>query len=347
MTRQKGAFEAMTGGSADQPEECGVLCFGEFNIDLLAPIDEIPVKGGCTFGSRAEINIGGSMFNTAAALKALDMQVSVGSKIGRDLFGDMAFEYVEKCGIKTDKIMRSDYPTGLAIGLVEPDGEKRWFAIRRNAADIHVRPEEVEDFTIPEYLFLSGVEIVEGAESRESVSCLAEKAKSMGRQVFLDPNIRVPSWELAPDVREAFERVFPYTDVLLANEKELIMLGNNENLRTAATTILSKGVRCVWLKMGEKGSSYFTTDEDLSFQPSTVRAVDTSGAGDAFNAAVIYSMSRRFSPDKTGAFANLYAGYTVTKVGTTSALPSKPETACMIRKAERLSLGLHDNPQTQ
>ncbi|MPL95601.1 2-dehydro-3-deoxygluconokinase [bioreactor metagenome] len=327
----------MAEGGAGQTEVYGVLCFGECNIDVITPIDEIPVKGGCTFSSRAEINVGGSMLNTASALKALDMRVSIISKIGRDLFGDIAFEYVEKCGIETDKIIRSDYQTGLAIGLVEPDGEKRWFAVRKNAADIHVLPEEVKDFAIPEYLFLSGVEIVEGRESREAALSLAEKAKNMGRQVFLDPNIRVPSWALNADVYDAFEHVLPYTDVLLANEKELIMLGSSENIKTAAMTIIDKGVRCVWLKMGDKGSSYFTAEENLFFGPSDVKAVDTSGAGDAFNAAVIYSISRHFSPAKTGVFANLYAGYTVSKVGTTSALPSKLETANMILKAERQS----------
>ena len=312
-----------------------ILCYGDCNADLITPVDEIPVKGGCTFSSHLEMNVGGSMLNTAVALKTLNMSVSMVSKIGNDIFGDMAVKYLKDCKIGTETITRSDYPTGIAIGLVEPDGEKRWISVRKNAADIHMVKDDIKDIQMPDILYITGVELVEGIESRETVIEFAKAVKKEGRRVFLDPNIRVPKWELKSDVRDAFERIFPFVDVLLSNEKELQMLGSSEDIRIAAKAIIDKGTRCIWIKMGGKGSLYVTESEDIYFEPSADKAVDTSGAGDAFNAAVMFALGKGFSPRQTGIFANLYAGYTVSRFGTTSALPPQSEVLDMIGKAAR------------
>jgi sugar/nucleoside kinase (ribokinase family) len=69
-----------------------------------------------------------------------------------------------------------------------------------------------------------------------------------------------------------------------------------------------------------------------SFPASEVRAVDASGAGDAFNAAIIFSMLNDFSDAETGVFANLFAGYTVRTVGTTNALPPREVIKEMIQQ---------------
>jgi sugar/nucleoside kinase (ribokinase family) len=314
-------------------EKQTILCFGDCNVDLITPIDEIPVKGGCAFSSHMEINIGGSMLNTAVALNTLNMSVSMFSKIGNDVFGDMALDYLKSCRIDTKTILRSDYPTGVAIALVEPDGEKRWIAIRKNAGDIHINFEDIKGADIPDILFITGVELVEGIESRETAVKFAEIVKKSNKLVFLDPNIRVPAWELSIDVRDAFERIFPFVDVLLSNEKELEILGGNKDIKNAAKAIIDKGTGNIWAKMGGKGSLYITESECVYFEPSTDKAVDTSGAGDAFNAAVIFAFSKGFSPFQTGTFANLYAGYTVSRFGTTSALPTQSIVSGMIDKA--------------
>lgn len=318
-------------------EKPTILCYGDCNVDLITPIDEIPVKGGCAFSSHLEINIGGSMLNTAVALKTLNMSVSMFSKIGNDIFGDMALNYLKDCKIDTKSIIRSDYPTGVAIALVEPDGEKRWIAIRKNAGDIHITYEDIKDAGMPDILFITGVELVEGIESRDTAVRFAKVVKEKGKSVFLDPNIRVPAWELRSDVRDAFERILPFVDVLLSNEKELEILGGSEDIKTAAKAIIKKGTHCIWAKMGGKGSLYITESEDIYFEPSEDKAVDTSGAGDAFNAAVIFALGKGFSPRKTGIFANLYAGYTVSRFGTTSALPAQSSVARMIDKAAYLT----------
>lgn len=309
-----------------------VLCFGDCNIDLVVPVDEIPVKGGCTFSAEMSVNAGGSMINTAAALASLQLPVGIVTKIGNDIFGNMAADYFKGMGIGTEHlIIQSSYPTGIAIALVEGDGEKRWVAIRKKAADIHMTVSEIDKIALPQRLFITGVELVEGIESRESAIVFAKKVKSNGGMVFLDPNIRISAWELNDDIRKVFESIFPYIDVLLPNEVEIVMLGSNKDPETAARSVIKKGVGAIWVKLGDKGSLYVDSEKTLSFDPVKVKAVDTCGAGDAFNAAVIYASVKGWKTEQTGRFANRYAGYTVGKKGSTSSLPSLQEVMNMVR----------------
>jgi len=309
-----------------------IFCFGDCNVDIITPIDEIPVEGGCAFSSEVSIDAGGSTLNTTAALRSLKLPVALISKIGNDIFGNMLVDFLSSKHINTKRIIKSDFPTGLVLGLVAPDGEKRWISIRGNAADIHMTKDDIDKLELPEVLYITGVELVEGKESRETAIEFAIMVSKNGGRVFLDPNIRVPKWELSGDVRNAFERIMPYVEVLLSNEKELEMLGMSEDMNLSAQSILKKGVDTIWLKLGGKGSAYFTKDCYLEFEPSKVKVVDTSGAGDAFNAAVIYGSISGLSPKQTGVFANMYAGYTVTNFGTTQALPQWPVVEKMLEK---------------
>lgn len=310
-----------------------VLCFGDCNVDIIIPINEIPVEGGCTFASEMSINMGGSVYNTASAMKRLGITPIVISQLGTDFFGNLLWQHLEEQDMITDHIKRTDqYPTGVTVGLLSPNGEKRWISVRGRAADTYIKeydPSLVKNKTI---LFISGVGLIEGKEGRDTGIRLAHHVKGQGGRVILDPNVRVPVWEIDEDIRSVFERILPYTDVLIPNEKELELLGNNQDMREAVRSILSKGVSSVWVKLGDKGCAHFTSESSLDFAAIEVEAVDTSGAGDSFSAAVIYGIINGFSPLQIGTFANLFAGHTVSKLGTTGALPDTVEVAKMIKK---------------
>jgi len=313
-----------------------ILCFGDCNIDMVVPVDEIPVKGGCSFSEEMSVNVGGSMINTAAALASLNMPVGIVTKIGNDIFGNMAIEFFKENNIGTENLLKSSYPTGIAFALVENDGEKRWIAIRKKAADIHMNSSEIDEIETPEILFITGVELVEGKESRDSAIAFAKRVKARGGSVFLDPNIRIPAWELDEDIRGAFENIFPYVDVLLANEIEIDMLGSNQDPEKAAFSVIEKGVKSVWVKLGEKGSLYVDPEKVLAFEPVKVKVVDTCGAGDAFNAAVIYAAVGGWRTEQAGRFANRYAAHTVGKQGSTSSLPRPEEVRHMLESIQVL-----------
>lgn len=310
-----------------------ILCFGDCNIDIGIPIEEIPVKGGCSFSSEISLSMGGSVLNTATALERLRIRTIIISNLGTDKFGDMLIDFLNSQDMVVDHIRRTEKPTGVVVGLIAPDGEKRWISVRKNAADIHMTQIDKTLLTQSNILYISGVELVEGKESRNLAIELARQIKGKGGMVFLDPNIRVPTWKIDTEVRDTFEQIYPFVDVFLPNEKELEMLGDNSEIQDIAGHIISKGVSSIWLKLGDEGCACYTESSYVKFPANKVKAVDSSGAGDAFNAAVIFGIVSSMTKEAIGIFANQFASYTVTKYGTTQALPSSIEISSMLQKA--------------
>ncbi|MCD6239086.1 MAG: carbohydrate kinase family protein [Thermotogae bacterium] len=299
-----------------------IFCFGDCNVDIVIPIREIPVKGGCSFSSHATINVGASAVNVAVTLYKLGFPTSIITKFGNDMFGYFVKTYLEGMGIDIKYLYPSNYDTGFTVGLIFPDGEKRWIAVRGDAADLHIGNDEIDQLDLCDVLYVSGVAVAEGKESRESAIRLAERVSQKGGKVFLDPNLRLPKWDIPDDIEDAFERIFKYVDVFLPNEKEIQLLGGTENIKNAAISILEEGVSTIWVKRGKQGCSYFAKEEYFHLPVSKVKAVDTSGAGDVFDGAIIYGTLSGFTPGKCGKFANTLASFTTQRYGTTKALPN-------------------------
>lgn len=302
-----------------------ILCFGDCNLDILIPIKELPVKGGCSFSSSVTINHGGGGGNVAVALRKLGFNITMISKLGSDIFGDFIKKYFEDVGIDTKYLYFSDYSTGLTVGLIFPDGEKRWIAVRGDAADLHIKDKEINEIKLLNFLYISGVVVAEGKESRETAIKLAKRVFESGGKVFLDPNLRLPEWKTSKEIKDAFERIFKYVSVFIPNQKELQLLGEDEDMKKSASNIIQKGVQVIWVKKGNQGCSYFTKEKHFQLPAHEIKVIDTSGAGDAFDAAIIYGTLSGFTPDKCGEFAISFAETTVQKVGTTKALPNSIE----------------------
>lgn len=302
-----------------------ILCFGDCNLDILIPIKELPVKGGCSFSSSVIINHGGGGGNVAVALHKLGFNITIISKLGKDIFGDFIKKYFEDMGINTKHLYFSDYSTGLTVGLISPDGEKRWIAVRGDAADLHIKEKEINEIELLNFLYISGVVIAEGKESKETAIKLAERVFKSGGKVFLDPNLRLPEWKISKEIKNAFEHIFKYINVFIPNQKELQLLGEDEDMKKSASNILQKGVQGIWVKKGNQGCSYFTKEKHFQLPAHEIKVIDTSGAGDAFDSAIIYGTLSGFKPEKCGEFAISFAETTVQKIGTTKALPNSIE----------------------
>jgi sugar/nucleoside kinase (ribokinase family) len=311
-----------------------VACMGDCNIDTSVPIKKLPIKGGCTHTDRICRGLGGTMLNVATALSKLGIDSVPLTFLGDDRDGDEVVKYLSENGISDRGIVRcKDYMTGNTIALVEPDGEKYWIGIRERAADLHMSLEESFRDICKEAdaLFISGTVINEGMESRMTALELAKQCHNQGVLVFLDPNLRVLGNKLKQDAVEIFEKILPYVDVLIPNEGEVKMLGEDEDSRKAAEKVLHQGVGKLWVKCGGRGSFYISETEYAYFAPKQISVVDTTGAGDSFTAAVIYCNMEQKTIEETGKFANEYAGYSVTKYGSIEAFPGR-ETIEIIRK---------------
>ena len=121
------------------------------------------------------------------------------------------------------------------------------------------------------------------------------------------------------------EWLFKYVNVFIPNQKELQLLGEDEDMKKAASAILQKGVQLIWVKKGNQGCSYFTKEKYFQLPAHKIEVIDTSGAGDTFDAAIIYGILSGFTPEKCGEFAISFTETTLQKIGTTKALPNSIE----------------------
>ncbi len=310
-----------------------ILCFGECNVDITIPNSEIPEEGYCSFSSDVVMSMGGSVLNTAVALNHLKLKPIIISQLGEDNFGALLYSFLEEQRISTAYIKKTEYPTGVVVSLISPNGETRHISVRKNAADIHIAEYDPELLKNSNVLYISGVELTEGGESRETAIKMACQVKAKGGMVFLDPNIHLDREGFKDDVRLAFERIYPYTYALLPNEKELLLLGDNLSVHESSLSILSKGVSSIWVKLGEKGCTYYTKNSSITFPTNKVNVINNFCAGDAFNAAVIFSTVSKFSAEATGSFANLFACYIISRPNASQALPDETQIKSMIQNA--------------
>ena len=254
-----------------------IAVVGSANMDLVMRVKDFPKPGETLAGKDFTTAHGGKGANQAVAAARLGAQVSFIGAVGRDAFGTQ-----QRNGLKAEGIdlryLKSDEtrPTGTAIILVADSGEN--MIILDAGANQSLRPEDIPPlkghFEAVDHL------VCQLETPHETILEALGLAKSCNCFSILDV---APASPLPPEFTTRADLVTP-------NESEAeiltgIRVDSLESARKAAETILSWGTRHVVMKLGAKGSYYLGESE--CFVPSfEVQAVDTTGAGDAFTAAL-------------------------------------------------------------
>ena len=123
---------------------------------------------------------------------------------------------------------------------------------------------------------------------------------------------------------------FDYIDFFTPNETEAefytgIKITNEKEAKVASEKLLEMGIKKVVITLGEKGLFYSDGKEDIYLKANTVKVVDTTGAGDAFNGGLALGLSQNKSIKECLEFANKVAGASTTKQGAGDAMPFKKD----------------------
>jgi len=157
----------------------------------------------------------------------------------------------------------------------------------------------------------------------KTVRAAARAGKRRGLKVILNP--APPSHGSSIPLR--------HVDVLTPNEVEFAELTNNSTLRKGSESLLKGGVEAVIVTLGERGAFTRTRGSSFTLSPPKVRAVDTTGAGDAFNGALAVALSEGKGIREAVEFANAAGALTVTKREVIPALPKRVEVERLLRAA--------------
>lgn len=293
-----------------------IVVVGSLNMDIVVQTNRYPKPGETILGNNVQFIPGGKGANQAVAAARLGAQVSMIGAVGEDAFGQELLQSLQKDGIHTAGVSQmAGFSTGIAsIYLAEDDNS----IVVIPGANYQVTPAHMDK---NEELFAQAdIVLLQLEIPVETVLYAAKKAKKYGKLVVLNP---APAQKLP-------EEIFTYVDYITPNETELSwytdMKTEGEQLQEAMKRMLEMGVPNVVTTLGSEGSAVLTAGADLKkIKGYKVEVVDTTGAGDSYNAALAYSVASGQSLDEAVRFAAQVSALAVTKFGAQTGMPTLQE----------------------
>lgn len=297
-----------------------VIVFGSYITDLTAWTQHFPEIGETVQGRLFKSGPGGKGSNQAVAAHRAGAQVTMVTKVGKDAFGDSARDFYQAEGMDVSGIFIDEQtPTGVALITVEePTARNRIVVVPGACYDFN----ETDMRRVCKILHKEAIVLAQLETAYDHVKACILRAHKMGCLTVLNP---------AP-ARDLDDELLAAVDIITPNETEAWHLtgvrvdGSAESLSRASGLLLEKGVGAVVITLGEKGA-YAANDQRALHFPAihTGRAVDTTGAGDAFNGAMAAALS--FGNDFFDAvrYGVAASAISVTRYGTAPSMPYEHE----------------------
>ena len=256
-----------------------VTALGELLIDFA-------VNGESEQGNQLfEACPGGAPCNVLAMLNKLGRKTAFIGKVGDDQFGKLLKDTITNTGIEAKGlVMDQDIHTTLAFVHTFPDGDREFSFYRNPGADMMLREEEVEeDFIRQARLFHFGTLSMTHEEVRKATKKALKAAKDNGLLVSFDPNLRPPLWSSLDLAKEQMEYGFQYCDILKISDNEIQFVSGKEDYDEGIKYLQEKyQIPLIFLTMGKEGSRAYYKNFRVEQPGFTVKAIETTGAGDTF-----------------------------------------------------------------
>lgn len=288
-----------------------VTVVGSYLTGLTMKVGKLPLTGETVLGSGYVEVPGGKGSNQAIAARRLGARVNFVGCVGADARGDRAVELWSKEGISLENVKRSTTPTGLGFVMVDGAGSNA-IAIDPGA-NLDLKESDVEKAAGA--LSGSSVVLLQLEVMRATVEAAARRAKGAGATVVLNP---------APAMA-ASELPLKDVDIVTPNEGEFRALAGTDDVEAGAKRILAMGPRAVVVTLGERGAKVVTPGDSYAVPAPSVRTIDSTGAGDAFNGALAVALSEGEPLRQAVRFANYAGALCVTKPEVVASLPRRPE----------------------
>jgi ribokinase len=293
--------------------EPNVVVFGQLARDLVLVVDKVPAAGQTGRVWRRRELLGGKGANQAVALAQLGMRPALAAVAGDDQTGTRLIEQAGKDGIDTSAVIRRPGThSGLIVDVVTPDGHWRYLedlppSVLLTEADVAA----AESLTATAAWVSIQLQQPSGA-----ALVAARHAATAGARVVLDG---------APDNKAHADDLLGLASVVRADAKEASLLTGAEisgpdDARRVAADILRRGPGFVALGVGDAGNYFAWPGGDLLLPLTNTPVADTTGAGDAFTAALITALHADEPPEDAARLAVAAAGATVGHPGGRPAL---------------------------
>jgi sugar/nucleoside kinase (ribokinase family) len=307
---QPAAPERATG----RPDVCVV---GELNPDLIlygVPSDPKPDHEYLVDGFRLTLGSSAAIF--AHNLGALGTRVAMVSKVGADALGEMCLGWLRAASVDTSRVVRSDknIATGLSVILAHP-GHRFILTYPGTIFDLAYDDLNLDFVFSARHLHVASYYLNRALRPR--MAELFREAKRRGLSTSLDTNDD-PEGKWVSDLLD----VLPHVDIFFPNEREAKFIAHTDDVANAIDTLAGK-VRTIVVKLGAAGALAREGKQEWRCERIPVKALDTVGAGDSFDAGYIHKFLAGAAPQECLDYANLTGAFSTTHEGGTEAFRNR------------------------
>jgi len=310
-----------------------IVVVGSLNMDFFVKTHHLPAAGETVLGHGFQMVPGGKGANQAVAagkLGSASVTVKMIGRVGQDLFADHLKASLASAGVDVSAVHASkSQATGVALIAIDPVGQNQ--IVVASGANMDLPAGDVESMR---RVFRSGRIAMFQLESPvPTVAAALSLAREEGLQTILDP---APAQVLPAAMLQKI-------DILTPNEAEAFMLLGRAPERITlndapliAAEVARLGAHMVVLKLGDHGCFFHGAGEAYHVPGFAVEAVDTTAAGDTFNAGLAVALAEGAPIPHALRFANAAAAISVTRLGAQASAPTRSEVDQLMKSASQI-----------
>jgi ribokinase len=297
-----------------------LVIFGSLNMDFVVRVERLPGPGETALGSGFQMLPGGKGANQACAAGRIGSGVvsaAMAGRVGYDLFADHLKASLAAAGVDVSRVSATKaQPTGVALIWVDRQGQN---SIVVASGANHALSANDTEMLRPAFSGASYA-LFQLETPLDAVEAALSLARELGVRTILDP---APAQPLSTNL-------LSLVDILTPNESEACLLLNRpltrlspEEAPSVAAALRRMGPRAVVIKMGDLGCFYSGKERELFVPAFPVAAVDSTAAGDVFNASLAVALAEGKEITEALRFANAAGAISVTRMGAQPSVPMR------------------------
>ncbi len=308
-----------------------LITMGEMLIDFIPMQKGVPLKQNKGFYRMP----GGAPANVAVGAAKLGAKSAFFGKVGDDPFGDLLVDTLAENRVVTDYIVKTDVAhTALAFVTLAENGERDFTFYRNPSADMLYIWEEVDQKALlSAKIFHHGSISLIDEPVKTTTFKMVKMARDNGLLISYDPNLRLPLWSDKETARRTIKQGLETADILKISEDELEFITKEKDIGNGIEKLSKYKIPYIFITAGKEGTYYFSNNYQGHQPAIEVKVEDTTGAGDAFAAAILtqfikndVKLGEDISQEKLVSmvkYANVAGGIATTGKGAIASLPDQ------------------------
>jgi len=295
-----------------------VYVYGDVNADIIVPgVREVPPYGQEKIIDVIETFVGGGAALFALGTGKLGLRTVFQGKVGADCYGEFIRASMTAVHVNTSFLQISpNQKTGISISFTD-SSDRSFLTYMGTNREVDITEVDMRQAAKARHIHITGYA---GKINHEKYVIILKELKKLN-DITVSFDV---GWDDSGEWYEGIYDLMPYIDIMFMNETEAVHYARTEDARKAVALFAEKGPLTVG-KFGKKGAYAVQNKEAYEAKAFQVEAVDTTGAGDSFNAGFIYGYLTGHTITECLKFGNACGAMSVTKLGGNSGFPLRNE----------------------